>query len=99
MSYEPRAIGGSLRRVVGGLSGGGGSGIVAILGCWDDVVGAHVSDHARPRRLQEGVLRVEVDDPGWATQLRYLRTNMITQINSHLGAEVVDSIELRVIRS
>jgi len=99
MSYEPREISGSLRRVVGGLSGGGGSGIVAVLGCWDEVVGAHVSDHARPRRLHEGVLRVEVDDPGWATQLRYLRSNMISQINSHLGAEVIESIDLRVIRS
>ena len=99
MSHEPRELGAALRRVVGGLSGGGGSGIVAVLGCWDEVVGDHVSAHARPRRLVDGVLRVDVDEPGWATQLRYLRSAMVGQINTHLGGEVVLSIELRVVAS
>ena len=99
MSYEPRDVGSSLRRVVGGLSGGGGSGIVAVLGCWDEVVGEGVGAHARPRRLTNGVLGVDVDEPGWATQLRYLRAEMIEQINTRLGSEVVHTIELRVSRT
>jgi predicted nucleic acid-binding Zn ribbon protein len=99
MSRDPRDVGSSLRRVVGGLSGGGGSGIVAVLGCWDEVVGEGVGAHARPRRLSNGVLGVDVDEPGWATQLRYLRSQMIEQINTRLGNDVVQSIELRVKRS
>ena len=96
---EPRQISGALARVVGGLSGPGGDrDIVAVLGCWDAVVGEHVATHARPRRLRDGVLVVEVDEPGWATQLRYLRSTMTAEINEHLGDDAVDSIEVRVAR-
>lgn len=99
MSRDPRELSAALRRVVGGLSGGQGSDIVAILGCWDAVVGPQVAAHARPRRVEAGVLRVDVDEPGWATQLKYLRGTIIERVNEHLGADIVQSIELRVVRS
>lgn len=105
MARDPRELNSALTRVVNGLSGatsgatGGGSAVVAVFGCWDTVVGEQVAGHARPRRLSDGVLRVDVDEPGWATQLRYLRGNIIAEINEHLGSEVVVSIDLRVVSS
>lgn len=98
MSRDPRPIGPSVRRIVGGLAGDRDSDIVAVLGCWDTVVGDHVAAHARPRRLSDGVLRVEVDEPGWATQLKYLRATIVERVNETVGSDIVSSIELRVVR-
>lgn len=95
---EPRELRTALGRVVGGLSGGGGGDIVPILSCWDEVVGEVVAAHARPRVLRDSTLLVEVDEPGWATQLRYLRGDISAGLNDRLGRDVVVSIELSVRR-
>jgi len=95
---EPRDLRSTLGRVVGGLSGGSGGDIVLILSCWDEVVGDVVAAHARPRALREAKLFVEVDEPGWATQLRYLRSQICAGLNDRIGREVVVSIELSVRR-
>jgi len=95
---EPRELRTALGRVVGGLSDGSGGDIVNILACWDEVVGQAVAAHARPRSLRTSKLIVEVDEPGWATQLRYLRGEISAGLNARLGADVVTSIELTVRR-
>ena len=59
---------------------------------WVDVVGADVAAHARLVSVRDGVLTVSVDDPIWATQLRYLETTVIERDRprgprrGHLGA-------------
>jgi len=93
---EPRELRTALGRVVGGLSGGSGGDIVPILSCWDEVVGEVVAAHARPRVLRDSMLLVEVDEPAWATQLRYLRGEISAGLNDRLGRDVVRSIELSV---
>lgn len=95
---DPRELRTALGRVVGGLSGGSGGDIVSILSCWDEVVGEVVAGHARPRALRDSTLFVEVDEPGWATQLRYLRGEISAGLNDRLGHKVVVSIELSVRR-
>ena len=70
--------------------------MVQLLECWDAEVGAQVARHCRPRRLDEGRLLVEVDDPTWATQLRFLNAEIIDRINGRLGAGTVGSIDVRV---
>lgn len=72
--------------------------MVQVLEVWDDEVGATVARHCRPRRLTEGELLVEVDDPTWATQLRFLTGELAGKINTRLGDDVVRQIEVRVAR-
>ncbi|MEY4372009.1 MAG: hypothetical protein RL219_778 [Actinomycetota bacterium] len=64
---------------------------------WDDAVGPQVSAHARPVRLHEGTLVVEVDEPGWATQLRYLEREILERLAA-VGGSGVERIEVRVRR-
>ena len=64
---------------------------------WEDAVGAQIAANARPTRLSDGVLFVEVDEPGWATQLRYLEAQLIERITAVAGPGVTQ-IELRVRR-
>lgn len=76
----------------------GGAGTVSVFRCWDDVVGAPVCEHARPISLDDGRLLVEVDQPGWATQLRYLSATILERLGEAVGPGVVRSLDVRVVR-
>ena len=64
---------------------------------WDEAVGPQVAAHARPVRLHEGTLLVEVDEPGWATQLRFLVADLLQRLAAAAGPGVT-AIEWRVKR-
>jgi hypothetical protein len=48
-----------------------------------------------PVKLDGTVLLVEVDEPAWATQVRFLEADLGERLRSATGAEV-DRIEVRV---
>jgi predicted nucleic acid-binding Zn ribbon protein len=54
---------------------------------WATIVGPAVAARARPRHLRDGVLTVDVDDGGWATQLRYSEADVIARYGS-FGVEI-----------
>jgi predicted nucleic acid-binding Zn ribbon protein len=47
--------------------------------------------------LDAGVLIVEVDDPAWATQLKFLESDLLKRLNSANQAPV-ERLEIRVRR-
>jgi predicted nucleic acid-binding Zn ribbon protein len=65
---------------------------------WRSIVGDAVADHATPKRLEKRRLVVEVDDPAWATQLKFLESQLLTTLREHAGDEV-DALDIRVRRS
>ena len=81
-----KSLKGPSRRAVGGL-----------FGRWDEAVGEQVAQHVRPVKLDGGVLSVEVDDPAWATQLRFLEGNLRERLLAVTGAQI-DEFEIRVSR-
>lgn len=81
-----RSLRGADRREVGGL-----------FGKWDEAVGSQVAAHARPVRLDAGVLLVEVDEPAWATQVTLLSTTLRERLAERAGVVVV-RVEVRVAR-
>lgn len=91
-------IGESLDIVVRSLKGAGAKATAGVFGRWEDAVGPHVAAHARPVLLDAGVLIVEVDEPGWATQLRYLQGELLERLAAVAGVGAVRSIEVRVKR-
>jgi predicted nucleic acid-binding Zn ribbon protein len=44
---------------------------------WIELVGPALAAHSRPVHLRAGVLRVEVDDPAWASQFGYLGDGLV----------------------
>jgi predicted nucleic acid-binding Zn ribbon protein len=82
---EPRPLAASLGRLV-----------PAIFTVWDELVGPSVAEHARPRSLERGTLVVAVDDPSWATQLRWLEADLLVRMAEVLGPDQVARIEVRV---
>ena len=90
-SLQPLSVG--LDKVVRSLRGAGADATHTLFGRWREVVGDGIAAHAEPVKMDGGKLLVQVDEPGWATQLRYLEADLVER----LRADVV-SIDIRVAR-
>jgi predicted nucleic acid-binding Zn ribbon protein len=61
-------------------------------------VGDGIADHVTPQRLEKRTLTVEVDDPAWATQLKFLESQLLSTLKEHVGDEV-DTLHIKVRRT
>lgn len=93
---EPRPVGVSLDRVAAALGVPSASTIVTVFAAWPDLVGESVAARARPRTLKDGTLVVHVDEPAWATQLRWLEADLLARLAEVVGEGQVTRIEVRV---
>ena len=94
---DPIPISHSLDGVVRSLRGPSREAVSGVFGRWAEAVGEQVATHVRPLKLDERVLVVEVDDPAWATQVKFL-TSMITERLQSVANVRVDRIDVRVER-
>jgi predicted nucleic acid-binding Zn ribbon protein len=97
---EPTSLTAALDGVVRELGGPAASSksLSGVFGGWREIVGDVVADHAKPVSLDSGRLVVAVDQPGWATQLRFLTPDLLAKIAERIGPGVVDHIDVRVKR-
>lgn len=66
-----------------------------VFGRWAEAVGDAVAAHVKPIKLDGTKLIVEVDDPAWATQMRFLETALKQRLLEVAGA-TVEIVEVRV---
>ena len=97
--HEPGLVGESLDRVVRSLGGPSARAVGSLFGAWPDIVGERMSAHANPVALHGSTLVVEVDEPGWATQLRFLEGDLKRRLAEGLDGVDIDHVEVRVKRS
>ncbi|CAG7844500.1 hypothetical protein USB125703_00733 [Pseudoclavibacter triregionum] len=64
----------------------------AVLSDWAELVGPEIASHAEPLHVEEGVLLVQCDSTAWATQLRTLRSSLVTTIAAKHPDAGVESI-------
>ena len=81
----------------GAASGASAKAIGGVFGRWTEAVGDAVARHVQPLRLDGARLVVEVDDPAWATQLKFLESNLRERLLAVTGARI-DEFEIRVAR-
>ena len=96
-SRDPIPISSSLDGVMRSLRGPTRQAVSGLFGRWNEAVGEQVAQHVKPVKLDDGVLVVEVDDPAWATQVKFLST-MITERLMTVAEVRVDRIDVRVER-
>ena len=89
-------IGDSLEQVVRSLTGASATAVTGVFAGWERIVGERVAAHARPLGLDDGRLIIGVDEPGWATELRYLEADLVRNATAVLGPDVVRSVDVRV---
>src|SRR5436190_17568430 len=95
---EPRLVRESLEGLAARVGAPDSASLAAVFGHWEEAVGPAVAAHCRPATLVNGVLLVEVDDPAWATQLRYLASTVVERLAAQAGAGAVTRMEVRVRR-
>lgn len=94
----PRPLIDGLDAVMRSLKGPSAGTVRGVFAQWDDAVGPAIAAHVRPVKLDGDVLVVEVDEPGWATQLRFLDRELVERLRSVTGASV-ERLEVRVART
>jgi predicted nucleic acid-binding Zn ribbon protein len=92
---EPVSLAVSLDGVVKSLRGPSRTAVGGLFGRWEEALGEQVAQHVRPVKLDGGVLSVEVDDPAWATQVKFLAPTIIERLADVAGARV-DQLQVRV---
>lgn len=107
MSRDPVPISATLSGLVRSLgpvergsrtpSGATSAAMGGVFGRWEEAVGAAVAAHVQPVKLDGSVLVVEVDDPAWATQIRFLEATLRERLREVAGASV-ERLEVRVSR-
>ncbi len=65
---------------------------------WEDLAGEPWGTRSQPAGLDAGELVVEVDDGSIATLLAYQRQELVDRLQRRLGARLVTSIKIRVVR-
>lgn len=91
---EPRPISDSLKAVTAGFGSRGRA--IDLNDRWATAVGEAIAAHAQPERLEAGRLTVVVDDPAWATELRYHASQILAALNAESGAAPISELRLRV---
>ena len=72
--------------------------ITGVFGEWPKIVGEQVAQHVTPIKLERGRLIVEIDDPSWATQMRFLEPQLVEKLNA-ATTSTITAIEVRVKRN
>jgi predicted nucleic acid-binding Zn ribbon protein len=91
-----RPISESVARLAKQLGLGDSLGLSAVFERWDEIVGHVLAAHTRPDRLRDGELVVVVDEPSWATEVRFLGDSIAKKCNERAGQEMVTSVVVRV---
>jgi predicted nucleic acid-binding Zn ribbon protein len=63
---------------------------------WEAMVGDRMAVHARPVRLRDTTLVVAVDEPAWASQVRWMTPQLLERLAAGLGPGVVTDVEVKV---
>ncbi len=61
---------------------------------WDDIVGEKTARHTRPTRIGNNyTLFIEVDDPLWLTQLRYMKVDIMEKIEKKVKKGILKDLK------
>ena len=94
MDRDPERLGNLLEPVTARLGLGGARKTGKVWSRWSEIVGPEIAAHAQPSSLKEGVLRIKVDSPAWATEISYLAADLRTKINRAVDSNLVTDIKV-----
>lgn len=60
---------------------------------WEDIVGDKTACHTKPIRINKSTLYVEVDDPLWLSQLRYMKMDILDKIERTIKKGVLKDLK------
>ena len=94
----PRPVGESVPRVLSRLGAGASPATLeAVFTRWSEIVGADLSEHVRPVRIDGQALVVAADHPAWATRARMQSGRILAQVGA-MGDRAPERLEVVVER-
>lgn len=63
-----------------------------IFDLWSEIVGEGVALHTKPVKIEGRWLYVEVADPLWLTQIKYMKLTILDKIEATLKKRLIDEI-------
>lgn len=93
---DPRPLGDSLDRVAASLGVPKASTMTHVFTAWPSIVGESLALHTTPTTLSNGVLVVAVEEPAWATQIRWLEADLLARLTQIVGENAVTRIDVVV---
>ena len=67
-----------------------------LVAVWSELVGSDVARHARVRSVRDGECTIEVDEPAWATRVRYLGGDLRRAANGRCGEGFLTNVRVVV---
>jgi predicted nucleic acid-binding Zn ribbon protein len=67
-----------------------------LVDAWADLVGDAIAAHSRVRAVRNGVIEVVVDSPAWASEFRYLESDLVARASRLVGDGVVGGVRATV---
>jgi predicted nucleic acid-binding Zn ribbon protein len=65
---------------------------VKIFSVWHDIAGERMAAHTRPTNISNRILYVEVDDPLWLSQLKYMKQEIVDKINIKIKTDLFKDV-------
>jgi predicted nucleic acid-binding Zn ribbon protein len=91
---DPQKIGSLVRRLVADRGWEETTAAAAVMGRWEQIVGADIASHAQPSSLRDGELVLVAESTAWATQLRLLAGRLQARLSAEVGSGVVTRIRV-----
>lgn len=95
---SPRPVRAGIERVMTHLRAPEPSIVEAVFAHWPDLVGDVIGAHARPVRIVDGTLVVEVDEPAWASELTWMADDLQAQLAKRLDTNEINKISVQLAR-
>lgn len=96
MSDEPDRLGPALDRLLGHLGAPPARVVSALEGIWAEVAGPGLAACSQPVELRDGTLLVSCDEPAWASQLRWMESDLCRRLTERLDGVPVRALRVRV---
>ena len=89
-------LGNVLPNVLRSLRTGGDEQLLHVWEYWDRTVGEVIADNAQPLAFKGKLLLVEVTSSAWLHELQFLKEDIIKNLNSALGKELISEIKFKI---
>lgn len=88
-----------LDQLLAGLGAPSTDVVIAVAERWSELVGAEIAPHANPVSIERGRLTVSVDNPAWASHLRWSEADLLARLGVMVGDGIITSVITRVARN
>lgn len=94
---EPRPLRQSLERLLDGLGAPEIDAVATLVDRWPEVVGQELASRIKTVAIRGSELVVKVEDPGWASQIAWLESQLLARIVELVGPDRITAVRVRVV--